>query len=316
MDRAGSQKRRRAPPRSRERRRSPPGPPPRTPAVVTRSDAIPASWGLGPSRLRRPRRPRGPTAPRLADETNRCLMPRTGGGAHLARPARPGGGGVRVGHAAVRRGRLVSQAGCRTPLTYYGGKQRLAGRIVALMPAPSCLLGAVRRRRGGALPKAARHPRDAQRPRQPGHAVLAARCATAPTSSPQRSLRRRTPGQNGTCAVSRPTRSMTSRPRIGSWSWIDQSFRREGTGWSPRSVRLDRRGRWQAGVWANLPDKLAAAADRLAGVALEHRPNRTSAPSPLRSRAARRREGESDPGPRQPDARDWADPSVRSWRQR
>lgn len=52
--------------------------------------------------------------------------------------------------------------------------------------------------------------------------------------------------------------------------WIDQSFSREGTGWSPPSVRFDRRGRWQAGVWANLPDKLAAAADRLAGVALEH----------------------------------------------
>jgi DNA adenine methylase len=28
----------------------------------------------------------------------------------------------------------VSQTGCRTPLTYYGGKQRLAGQIVALMP--------------------------------------------------------------------------------------------------------------------------------------------------------------------------------------
>jgi DNA adenine methylase len=52
--------------------------------------------------------------------------------------------------------------------------------------------------------------------------------------------------------------------------WIDQSFSREGTGWSPPSILLDRRGRWQAGVWANLPDKLAAAAHRLAGVALEH----------------------------------------------
>ncbi len=49
----------------------------------------------------------------------------------------------------------------------------------------------------------------------------------------------------------------------------DQSFSREGTGWSPPSILFDRRGRWQAGVWQNLPDKLAAAADRLAGVALE-----------------------------------------------
>lgn len=51
--------------------------------------------------------------------------------------------------------------------------------------------------------------------------------------------------------------------------YTDQSFSREGTGWSPPSILFDRRGRWQAGVWRNLPDKLAIAADRLAGVALE-----------------------------------------------
>jgi hypothetical protein len=54
----------------------PPGPAPRNPAVVTRSDAIPhprtrpqSSAPTAPSS-----RPRGPAAPRLADETNRCLM--------------------------------------------------------------------------------------------------------------------------------------------------------------------------------------------------------------------------------------------------
>ena len=50
---------------------------------------------------------------------------------------------------------------------------------------------------------------------------------------------------------------------------IDQSFSREGTGWSPPSIRVDRRGRWQAGVWQNMPPKLLAAAHRLAGVAHE-----------------------------------------------
>src|SRR5438093_1495281 len=40
--------------------------------------------------------------------------------------------------------------------------------------------------------------------------------------------------------------------------WVDQSFSREGTGWSPPSILFDRRGRWQAGVWQNLPDKLRA----------------------------------------------------------
>jgi DNA adenine methylase len=33
---------------------------------------------------------------------------------------------------------------------------------------------------------------------------------------------------------------------------------------------MNRRGRWQAGCWQNLPEKLAAAAVRLSGVALEH----------------------------------------------
>jgi DNA adenine methylase len=51
--------------------------------------------------------------------------------------------------------------------------------------------------------------------------------------------------------------------------WVDQSFSREGTGCSPTSVLFDRRGRRQAGVWANLPDTLTAAASRLAAVALE-----------------------------------------------
>lgn len=51
--------------------------------------------------------------------------------------------------------------------------------------------------------------------------------------------------------------------------YIDQSFSRQGSGWSSPSILFDRRGRWQPGVWANLPAKLAAAATRLQGVALE-----------------------------------------------
>jgi DNA adenine methylase len=50
---------------------------------------------------------------------------------------------------------------------------------------------------------------------------------------------------------------------------VDQSFSREGTGWSPPSIAFDRRGRWQAGVWQNLQAKLLAAAERLSGVAAE-----------------------------------------------
>jgi DNA adenine methylase len=50
---------------------------------------------------------------------------------------------------------------------------------------------------------------------------------------------------------------------------IDQSFGRARCGWSPPSIAMDRRGRWQPGVWENLPPKLLAAAELLRGVALE-----------------------------------------------
>jgi DNA adenine methylase len=205
----------------------------------------------------------------------------------------------------------VSQTGCRTPLTYYGGKQRLARRIVALMPPHRVYLEPFT---GGAAvlfrkPRAARETLNDLDSRE--HAVLAraarppdelaAAIATTPYSREEWALCRARPDAVDDVEAAR--RFLV---------WIDQSFSREGTGWSPPPVRFDRRGRWQAGVWANLPDKLAAAADRLAGVALEHRPNRTSAPSPTRSRDARPREDEERScGPRQPDARDWAIPSVR-----
>ncbi len=163
----------------------------------------------------------------------------------------------------------MSQAGCRTPLTYYGGKQRLAGRIVALMPPHRVYLEPFA---GGAAalfrkPRAARETLNDLDSRvmrfwralhdRPDE--LAAAIATTPYSRAEWNMCREQPDAVDDVEAAR--RFLV---------WIDQSFSREGTGWSPPSVRFDRRGRWQAGVWANLPDKLAAAADRLAGVALEH----------------------------------------------
>ena len=183
----------------------------------------------------------------------------------------------------------MSQEGCRTPLTYYGGKQRLARRIVALMPPHRVHLEPFA---GGAAvhfrkPRAAcetlndldsrvmrfwRALRD--RPDE-----LAAAIAITPYSREEWALCRARPEASDDVEAAR--RFLV---------WIDQSFSREGTGWSPPSVRLDRRGRWQAGAWANLPDKLAAAADRLAGVALEHADALDLIPttSPTRSSTATR----------------------------
>lgn len=157
----------------------------------------------------------------------------------------------------------------RTPLTYYGGKQQLAHRIVALMPAhrvylePFCGGAAVlfAKRRAdreclndidGRVVRFWRVLRD--RPED-----LATAVANSPYSREEWRECRYGP---------EPADDLEAARRF--IITIDQSFSREGTGWSPPSVLFDRRGRWQSGVWQNLPDKLAAAAHRLSGVALEH----------------------------------------------
>lgn len=158
----------------------------------------------------------------------------------------------------------------RTPLTYYGGKQRLAPEIVALMPAHRVYFEPFA---GGAAvlfhkPRAERetindvdgrlmrfwralrdHPED-----------LARAVALTPYSRAEWRACRYATDEAGS-DVEAARRLIVE---------IDQSFSREGTGWSPPSILFDRRGRWQAGVWQNLPDKLIAGAQRLSGVALEN----------------------------------------------
>jgi DNA adenine methylase len=163
----------------------------------------------------------------------------------------------------------VSEGSGRTPLTYYGGKQRLAAQIVALMPPHHVYLEPFA---GGAAvlfakPRAARETlNDIDRQVMPFWRALRDRpdeliaaIAATPSSRAEWNLCREQPDAADDVEAAR--RFLV---------WIDQSFSREGTGWSPPSILFDRRGRWQAGVWANLPDKLARAAHRLAGVALEH----------------------------------------------
>lgn len=157
----------------------------------------------------------------------------------------------------------------RTPLTYYGGKQRLAAAITALIPAHRVYLEPFA---GGAAvlfhkPRAERetlndldgHVMGFWRALREHPDELARAVALTPYS--RREWRgcygRQTAGDD----VETARRFLVE---------IDQSYSREGTGWSPPSVALERRGRWQPGVCANLPDKLTAAAQRLTGVALEH----------------------------------------------
>lgn len=162
----------------------------------------------------------------------------------------------------------MTRAG-RTPLTYYGGKQQLAQRIVALMPphkvyfepfagGAAVLFGKPRAQRetlndvDGRVMRFWRALRDSPD-------ELARAIALTPYSRSEWEDCKASPDPDDDVEAAR--RFLV---------WVDQSFSREGTGWSPPSILFDRRGRWQAGVWENLPDKLVAAAQRLAGVALEN----------------------------------------------
>jgi DNA adenine methylase len=171
----------------------------------------------------------------------------------------------------------VSHGNSRTSLTYYGGKQRLASQIVALMPPHRVYLEPFA---GGAAVLFAK-PRA---PRETSNDIdgevmrfwrvlrdrpdeLVGAIAATPYSRAEWNLCREQPDAGDDVEAAR--RFLV---------WIDQSFSREGTGWSPPSILFDRRGRWQAGVWANLPDKLAAAAHRLTGVARAHSDARERSP--------------------------------------
>lgn len=168
----------------------------------------------------------------------------------------------------------------RTPLTYYGGKQRLAGQIVPLMPAHRVYLEPFA---GGAAvlfakPRAEREVlndlngqiRRFWRAVRDEPEELARVIALTPYSRAEweecrnpidRTWRR--PSFHVDEAI---TDIEAARQLLVS---IDQSFSRSQHGWSPPSILFDRRGRWQAGVWQNLPDKIMAVVDRLSGVALE-----------------------------------------------
>lgn len=155
----------------------------------------------------------------------------------------------------------------RTPLTYYGGKQRLAAQIVPLMPAhrvylkPFCggaamLFAKPRVERetlndlDGQIVRFWRALRD--RPDE-----LAAAVAATPYSR----------AEWQSCVAGDAEDDVEAARRL--LVHIDHSFSRSRGSWSPPSTAIDRRGRWQPGVWENMPPKLVAAATRLQGVALE-----------------------------------------------
>jgi DNA adenine methylase len=155
----------------------------------------------------------------------------------------------------------------RTPLTYYGGKQKLAARVVAMMPPhvtylePFCGGAAVL----FAKPRAQRETINdldgsvmrfwralRERPEE-----LAAAVALTPYG---RSEWQASSDSDIDDDVEAARRFLVN---------VDQSFSRGRKSWSPPSLLRDRRGRWQPGTWGNLPAKIRVAAERLSGVCLE-----------------------------------------------
>lgn len=168
----------------------------------------------------------------------------------------------------------------RTPLTYYGGKQRLASQIVPLMPAhrvylepfaggAAVLFAKPRAERevlndlNGQIQRFWRAVRD--QPEELARAITLTPYSRAEWEQYRNPLDRTWRRPSATVDESIDDVE-AARQLIVS---IDQSFSRSQHGWSPPSILFDRRGRWQAGVWQNLPDKILAAVDRLSGVALE-----------------------------------------------
>lgn len=155
----------------------------------------------------------------------------------------------------------------RTPLTYYGGKQRLAPQIVPLMPAHRVYLEPFA---GGAAmlfakPRAERetlNDLDGQivrfwRALRDRPDELAAAVAGTPYS--------RVEWEASVDGDVEDDVEAARRLLVN----VDHSFSRSRGSWSPPSTAIDRRGRWQPGVWENMPPKIVAAATRLQGVALE-----------------------------------------------
>lgn len=161
---------------------------------------------------------------------------------------------------------LQNRRDVRTPLTFYGGKQKLAAQILALMPPHVAYLEPFA---GGAAvlfakPRAKRETLndvDGQimqfwrvlrdRPEE-----LASAVALTPYGRSE---------WEASCEAADDDVEAARRLLVN----VDMSFSCSRESWSPPSLLRDRKGRWQPRTWQDRPRRIRAAAARLAGVCLE-----------------------------------------------
>jgi DNA adenine methylase len=155
----------------------------------------------------------------------------------------------------------------RTPLTYYGGKQKLAAQIVAMMPEHVAYLEPFA---GGAAVLFAKPPAERETLNDLDGTVMRFWRALREQPEALASAVALTPYSRGewlACSdFDVPDDVECARRLLVN---IDHSFSRSRRSWSPPSMLRDRRGRWQPGTWANMPPKLVAAAERLTNVCLD-----------------------------------------------
>lgn len=155
----------------------------------------------------------------------------------------------------------------RTPLTYYGGKQKLAAQIVELMPPHVAYLEPFA---GGGAVLFAKSPAERETLNDLDAQIMRfwralrdrpEELATAVAATPYGRA-----DWEASCEPADDDVEAARRLLVR----IDHSFSHEGKSWSPPSLLKGRKGRWQPRTWQEMPTRLLAAAERLKNVCLEN----------------------------------------------
>lgn len=156
----------------------------------------------------------------------------------------------------------------RTPLTYYGGKQKLAAQIVALMPRHVAYLEPFA---GGAAVLFAKPAAERETLNDVDGQIMAFwRCLRERPEELASAVAMTPYGRaewEASCGPGPVNNDVEAARRL--LVNVDQSFSRSRDNWSPPSLLKDRKGRWQPRTWQDLPRRIQIAAARLTNVCLE-----------------------------------------------
>lgn len=154
----------------------------------------------------------------------------------------------------------------KTPLTYYGGKQRLAGQIVALMPRHTAYLEPFA---GGAAVLFSKPPADRETLNDLDGQIMRFWRALRDRPDELASAVACTPYSRAEWEASREPVEDDVEAARRLLVRFSQSWSKEGKSWSPPAIAKASMNRWQPRTWQAMPERIRVAAGRLAGVCLE-----------------------------------------------